>query len=139
LLIDKILNENIMSYYISKTIESSFDEAIEHITETLKTEGFGLISTINIHEKLKEKLDVDFKKYIILGACNPAFAYKALQLEDKIGVMLPCNVIVQEMDNGKIEVAAVDPLESMQAIQNQELGVMATEVRDMLKRAVEKL
>lgn len=128
-----------MSYYISKTIESSFDEAIEHITETLKTEGFGLISTINIHEKLKEKLDVDFKKYIILGACNPAFAYKALQLEDKIGVMLPCNVIVQEMDNGKIEVAAVDPLESMQAIQNQELGVMATEVRDMLKRAVEKL
>lgn len=128
-----------MSYYISKTIESTFDEAIEHVTETLKKEGFGLISTINIHEKLKEKLDVDFKKYIILGACNPAFAYKALQLEDKIGVMLPCNVIVQEMDNGKIEVAAVDPLESMQAIQNQELGVMATEVRDMLKRAVEKL
>ncbi|MCF8367335.1 MAG: DUF302 domain-containing protein [Bacteroidales bacterium] len=128
-----------MSYYISKTIESDFENAIKQVTETLKTEGFGVISTIDIQEKLKEKLDVDFKKYIILGACNPGFAYKALQMEDKIGVMLPCNVIVQEQEPGKIEVSAVDPLESMQAVKNQELGAMAGEVRNMLARAIEKL
>jgi len=128
-----------MSYYISKTIESSFDEAINKVTETLKGVGFGLISTIDIQEKLKEKLDVDFKKYTILGACNPAFAYKALQLEDKIGVMLPCNVIVQELGDGKVEVAAVDPMESMQAIKNAALGAMAGEVREKLKKAINDL
>jgi len=128
-----------MSYYISKTIETTFDEAIRRVTETLKGVGFGLISTIDIREKLKEKLDVDFKKYVILGACNPAFAYKALQLEDKIGVLLPCNVIVQEVGDGKIEVAAVDPMESMQAVKNKQLGTMAGEVSEKLSKAINDL
>jgi uncharacterized protein (DUF302 family) len=128
-----------MSYYISKTIRSGFDEAIEIVDKALQAEGFGLISTINISEKLKEKLGVDYKKYTILGACNPAFAYKALQMEDKIGVMLPCNVIVQEQGEGIIEVSAVDPQQSMQAVKNQELGAMAGEIRDMLARAIKSL
>ena len=128
-----------MSYYISKTIETTFDDAIQKVTDTLKEVGFGLISTIDIQEKLKEKLDVDFKRYVILGACNPAFAYKALQIEDKIGVMLPCNVILQDVGDGKVEVAAVDPMESMQAIQNEELGAMAGEVKEKLTKAINNL
>ena len=86
-----------MEYYFSKTINASFDEAINRVTEALKTEGFGIVSEIRMHEKFKEKLDIDFKKYTILGACIPAYAYKALQVEDKIGTMLPCNVVVQEL------------------------------------------
>ena len=110
-----------MEYYFSITIIASFDEAINRVTEVLKSEGFGVISEIRMHEKLKEKLDVDFKKYTILGACNPAYAYKALQVEDKIGTMLPCNVVVQELSKNHIEVAAVNPIASMIAIQNPEL------------------
>jgi len=128
-----------MSYYISKTIKSNFDEAIQHVTETMKTEGFGVVSTINLQGKLKEKIDVDIQKYVILGVCNPGFAYKSLQLENKVGAMLPCNVIVQELEDGKIEIAAVDPVESMKGIPNQKLGAVLGEVRVLLQRAIDKL
>ena len=128
-----------MSYYFSKTIIASFEEAIDRATESLKKEGFGVLTEIRIHEKLKEKLGVDFNRYIILGACNPAFAYKALLAENKIGTMLPCNVIVQEIGNGEIEIAAVNPIESMKAIQNPELGAIASQVTEMLKRVIEGL
>ena len=128
-----------MDYYFSKIITASFDEAINLTTEALKKEGFGVLSTINIHEKLKEKIGVDFQRYTILGACNPPFAYKALQAENKIGTMLPCNVIVQELENGKVEIAAVNPIESMKAIENPALGEVATQVTEMLKRVVGSL
>jgi len=128
-----------MEYYFSKTISSSFDEAIKQVTEALKTEGFGVISEIRMHEKFKEKLGVDFKKYTILGACNPAYAYKALQTEDKIGTMLPCNVVVQEISENKIEVAAVNPIASMMAIQNQALEGIAKDVTDKLEKVIELL
>ena len=128
-----------MSYYFSKTIKASFEEAIDRATESLKKGGFGVLTEIRINEKLKEKLGVDFPRYTILGACNPAFAYKALQAENKIGTMLPCNVIVQESGNGEIEIAAVNPIESMKAIQNPDLGSVATQVTEMLKRVIEAL
>lgn len=128
-----------MSYYFAKVVDIPFDKAIEKATEVLKTEGFGVLTEIRIHEKLKEKIDVDFQKYTILGACNPPFAYKALKAENKIGTMLPCNVIVQELPDGKVEVAAVNPIESMKAVENSELGEVALEVTAMLKRAIEKL
>ena len=128
-----------MKYYIEKTTNYSFDEAVNKTTEELKKEGFGVLSEIDIHEKLKEKLGVDFRKYKILGACNPPNAYKALQQENKIGTMLPCNVIVQELENGKIEVAAVDPVASMQAVENQELAGIAGDIRSKLQRVIEAL
>ena len=128
-----------MEYYFSKTLDTSFDEAIQRTTEALKTEGFGIISEINIHEKLKEKLGVDFKKYRILGACNPGYAHKALMMEDKIGTMLPCNVVVIDQGNGKTEVSAVNPVASMMAIQNNELESIALEVTGKLKRVIESL
>ena len=128
-----------MKYYIEKTIDQSFEEAIQRTTEVLAGEGFGVLSTISIHEKLKEKLGVDFRKYTILGACNPAFAYKALLSENKIGTMLPCNVIVQETEDGKTEVAAVDPITSMQAVENPALAGLAAEVRAKLSRVIEAL
>ena len=126
-----------MEYYFSKIISGSFDEAIERATVALKAEGFGIISEINIHEKLKEKLGVDFKKYRILGACNPGYAHKALLAEDKIGTMLPCNVTVIDREDGTIEIAAVNPLASMMAIHNPALEPIALEVTEKLKRAVE--
>ncbi len=128
-----------MSYYINTIISMSYDEAIDHVKEALKKEGFGIISEIDIHEKLKEKLDVDFKKYKILGACNPAYAYQALQKEDKIGTMLPCNVILQEQGENKIEVAAVDPIASMQAIENNQLGELAQDIQSKLQRVIQSL
>ena len=128
-----------MEYYFSKTISLTFNEAINRVTEVLKSEGFGVISEIRMHEKLKEKLGVDFKKYTILGACNPAYAYKALQLEDKIGTMLPCNVIVQELSENHIEVAAVNPIASMMAIQNPQLAGIANEVTDKLREVISRL
>ncbi len=112
-----------MTYYYSKTIHSGFDEAVSRITRALKEEGFGILTEIDVKGALKEKLDVDFRNYRILGACNPPFAYKALQAEDKVGTMLPCNVIVQETADGNLEVAAIDPLASMQAIDNSELNI----------------
>jgi uncharacterized protein (DUF302 family) len=128
-----------MSYYFSKTLNTSFEGAIERATESLKKEGFGVLTTIEIHEKLKEKLGIEYQKYTILGACNPPYAYKALQAENKIGTMLPCNVIVQELSDGRVEVAAVNPIESMKAIENTELGDVALEVTEMLKRVIETL
>ena len=128
-----------MEYYFSKTISLTFDEAINLVTEVLKSEGFGIISEIRMNEKLKEKLGVDFKKYTILGACNPSYAYKALQVEDKIGTMLPCNIVVQELSENHIEVAAVNPIASMMAIQNPALVGIAEEVTDKLKAVISRL
>lgn len=128
-----------MKYYIEKTTDYAFDKAVEKVTEELKKEGFGVLSEIDIHEKLKEKLDVDFRKYKILGACNPPKAYEALQSENKIGTMLPCNVIVQELDDGKTEVAAVDPVASMQAVGNDDLAKIAIGIRKKLQKVVESL
>ena len=132
--------QNIMNYYINKTLTNiTFEKGIEKITETLKTEGFGILTVIDLKETLKKKLDVDFYNYKILGACNPQFAYKALQEEDKIGTMLPCNVIVQEKVKGEIEISAVDPMASMQAVENQNLGDLATEVRTKLENCINRL
>jgi len=126
-------------YYTSKLNNITFDEAIEKVTQALQKEGFGILTEINIKSTFKKKLNVDFYNYKILGACNAPFAYKALQAEDKIGTMLPCNVIVQEKESGIIEVSAVDPIASMQAIQNESLAPIATEVRDKLKKVIENL
>ena len=128
-----------MSYCFSKEVAMSFDEAILSVTEELKKEGFGILTEIDVKATLKKKLDVDFRNYRILGACNAPFAYRALQAEPRIGTMLPCNVIVRELDDGKIEVAAVDPLASMQAIQNKELQAIAEEVQLKLKKVIEQL
>ncbi|AFN74037.1 hypothetical protein MROS_0796 [Melioribacter roseus P3M-2] len=128
-----------MSYYFTKTIEANFEDAIEKVTQALKSEGFGVLTEIDVKETLKKKLDVDFKKYKILGACNPPYAYKALQAEDKIGTMLPCNVIVIEQEENKIEVAAVDPVASMQAIKNESLSPIAGEIQAKLRKVIDSL
>ena len=128
-----------MKYYIKKTTDYAFDEAIEKVTEELKNEGFGVLSDIEIQEKLHSKLDVDFRKYRILGACNPPKAFEALKAENKIGTMLPCNVIVQELDDGKTEVAAVDPVASMQSVENEELKPIAAEIKGKLEKVISKL
>ena len=128
-----------MEYYFSKTITGSFDDAIQKVTEALKAEGFGILTEIDIKATLKKKLDVDFYNYKILGACNPPFAYKALLAEDKIGTMLPCNVIVQEKVLGQVEVSAIDPVASMQAIDNNTLADIATEIRARLQKVIEQL
>lgn len=128
-----------MKYFFEKTTEYTFDEAVDKVTEELKKEGFGVLSEIKIHEQLKEKLDIDFRKYKILGACSPAKAYEALQVENKIGTMLPCNVIVQELDNGKVEVAAVNPVASMMAVDNSKLIEIATEIKEKLQRVIHAL
>ena len=128
-----------MKYYFNKTVNGTFEEAIERVTEALKKEGFGILTEIDIQKTLKKKLDVDFKKYKILGACNPPFAYKALEAEDKIGTMLPCNVIVQEIESGIIEVAAVNPMASMQAVNNEALNKIASEITAMLEDVIKKL
>ena len=128
-----------MSYYFNKTLNTSFDDAVARVVTELKKEGFGVLTEIDVSEALKKKLDVDFKKYKILGACNPQFAYMALQLEDKIGTMLPCNVIVQKISAGVVEVAAIDPIASMQAIDNPKLRSVAEQVQAMLKKVIETL
>ncbi len=128
-----------MSYHISKGINIPFEEAVKKVTEELKKEGFGILTEIDVKETLKRKLDVNFRKYRILGACNPPFAYKALQMEDKVGTMLPCNVIVQERPGGGVEVSAVDPVASMMAIDNPALRGVAEVVRGLLRKVVEAL
>jgi len=128
-----------MKYYFNKTLDISFDEAIERVTEELKKEGFGILTDIDVQGTLKKKLDVSFRKYRILGACNPQFAYKALQNESRIGTMLPCNVIVQETEGGDIEVSAVDPILSMRAVQNPDLEDIANQVQAKLKSVVDSL
>ena len=128
-----------MSYYVSTKFNGSFDEAITKTTEELKKEGFGVLTEIDVKETLKKKLDVDFKKYKILGACNPGFAHKALQAEDKIGTMLPCNVIVEEHEDGTVEVSAVNPMASMQAVENSSLGDIAGEVKSKLEKVIKAI
>ena len=125
-----------MKYYFNKSLEIPFDEAVAKVTEQLKKEGFGILTEIDVKETLKKKLDVDFKQYKILGACNPHFAYQALQKEDKVGTMLPCNVIVQEAEDGEIEVAAIDPMASMQAVQNPDLQAVAEQVQAKLRSVI---
>lgn len=128
-----------MKYYISKTLETGFEEAIEKATEALKKQGFGVLTEIDVAATLKKKLDVDFRNYRILGACNPHFAHQALQKEDKIGTMLPCNVIVEQKEKGRVEVSAVDPMVSMQGIENPDLEDIATEVKNRLTEAIRAL
>lgn len=129
-----------MSYYFSTILsKKNFDEAIEQVTSALKEKGFGVLTEIDMQTTLKKKINVDFKKYKILGACNPQFAYKALSQEDKIGLMLPCNIVVQELKNGDIEVSAVDPIASMKAVNNDSIGDLAVEVQAMLKNVIENL
>jgi uncharacterized protein (DUF302 family) len=128
-----------MKYYISKKIDATFEQAIDRVKESLLNEGFGVLSEINIHEKLKEKLDVDFRRYTILGACNPAYAHRALQHENKIGTILPCNIIVQELKKNEVEVAAIDPVSSMMAIENPKLTKIAVEIKAKLERVIESL
>jgi len=128
-----------VSYYFNKTLAIAFDEAVEMVKAELKKEGFGVLTEIDVQKTLKEKMGVDFRPYRILGACNPPYAYKALMTEDKIGTMLPCNVIVQELAPGQVEVAAIDPLASMAAVKNEDLGAIGLEVREKLKRVVDAL
>ncbi len=128
-----------MSYYFNKVLNVTFDDAVTRVVEELEKEGFGILTEIDVRQILKKKLNVDFGNYRILGACNPSFAYKALQAEEKIGTMLPCNVVVLETIDGDVEVSAVDPVASMQAIQNEGLGDIASQVREKLKRVIDQL
>jgi uncharacterized protein (DUF302 family) len=128
-----------MSYYFSKTLTTSFENAIARTTEALEAEGFGILTEIDVAATMKKKLDIEFRPYRILGACNPRFAHRALSLEGKIGTMLPCNVVVQDAGDGTIEVAAVDPVASMQAVDNPELRGVADQVRGKLQTVVDSL
>ena len=128
-----------MTYHFSKTLRLPFEAAITRVTEVLKREGFGILTEIDVQQTLKKKLDVDFRPYRILGACNPPLAYQALQAEDKIGTMLPCNVVVQDLGNGMVEVSAVDPVASMAAIENLKLGTVAKTVQAKLKKVIDSL
>jgi uncharacterized protein (DUF302 family) len=126
-----------MTYHFSTTMNGPFEDAVEATKAMLKQHGFGVLTSIDVQTTLKEKLGVDFRAYRILGACNPQMAYKALQAEDKIGTMLPCNVILQDRGDGTIEVSAVDPVASMQAIDNPALGEVAQQVREQLKAVID--
>ena len=128
-----------MAYYFSKTVDLTQEEAIEKVTEELKKDGFGVLTEIDVKATLKKKLDVDFRNYKILGACNPSYAYEALKSERMVGLMLPCNVVVQEADNGKTEVSAIDPLASMQAIDNPKLEEIAEQIRSKLEAVINRM
>lgn len=128
-----------MSYHFSKKIPGDMQTAIEKVTQALAAEGFGVLTTIDVQATLKKKIDVDFRPYVILGACNPTFAHKALLAEDKIGTMLPCNVIVQQADGGMIEVSAVDPMASMSAVKNEALAPIASSVQGTLQAVIAAL
>jgi uncharacterized protein (DUF302 family) len=128
-----------MPYYYSKIISGKFDDVVAKVTDELKKEGFGVLTQIDVSQTLKNKLNVDFRPYKILGACNPPFAYKALQTEDKIGVMLPCNVIVQDRGNGAVDIAAIEPVTSMQAVKNPALEQIAAEIQEKLHRVIDAL
>ena len=128
-----------MSYYTNKTLEGNFDQVVEKVTGALKEEGFGVLSDIDVQQTLKKKLDVNFRKYRILGACNPPNAHKALTAEPYIGLMLPCNVVVQETEDGKIDVAAVDPVASMVSVDNPQLKDVATNIKEKLERVIQNL
>ena len=128
-----------MDFYFSRNLTGSYEETVSRVTEALKKEGFGILTTIDVRETLKKKLGVDFRNYKILGACNPPFAYEALQVQDKVGLLLPCNIIVQEHELGQIEVSAIDPLVAMQAANNPKIKAIAERVRSKLKRVIEGL
>ncbi len=128
-----------MAYYFNTTITGDFESVKKRVIAALEKEGFGILTEIDVQATFKKKLDVDFRKYQILGACSPSFAHKALKAEDKVGTMLPCNVILQELDNGQIEVATVDPKASMQAIENKELANIASEISNKLQKVVAAL
>ena len=128
-----------MSYYISKMLTMPFDEAVSRATEALKNEGFGILTEIDVSATLKKKISVDFPNYRILGACNPTLAYEALKLENKVGTMLPCNIVVRDAGNGQMEVAAIDPVASMQAIDNPALKQAAMQVRTKLEKVIAEL
>lgn len=128
-----------MTYDISRIVQTSFEETIDHVTKELQEEGFGIITEIDLKAKFKEKLSKDFRNYKILGACNPKLAYDAIQKESHIGVMLPCNVLVQEHDDGKVEVSAINPMQSIGVVGNPELEVMATQVTKKLKAALDRI
>ncbi len=128
-----------MSYYKAKIVDLSFDEAIQKATDELKKVGFGVLTEIDVKATLKKKIDVDFRNYKILGACNPQFAHKALQAEDKVGVLLPCNVIVQETEDGKVEVAIMNPAEAMSVVKNESLEPIAGEVNKLLETALSNI
>jgi uncharacterized protein (DUF302 family) len=128
-----------MSYNISKQVSGSFKDTINKVTEELKKEGFGIITEVDLKDKFKEKLNLDFRNYTILGACNPRLAYEAVQQEDKIGVMLPCNVLVQEHTDGRVEVSAINPLTSIGAVKNNNLENLASQVSDKLKKAIDNI
>ena len=128
-----------MSYYFNITLVLAFDEAVDRVKAELKKDDFGVLTEIDVRKTLKEKIGVDFRPYRILGACNASYAYRALQAEDKIGTMLPCSVIVQELEPGKVEVAAIDPLASLAAVKNEDLAAVGLEVREKLRAVVERL
>jgi uncharacterized protein (DUF302 family) len=128
-----------MSYYFSKTLDLPFDEAVLRVTDELKKEGFGVLTEIDVKATLKKKLDVDFRNYRILGACNPPLAHQALQAEPHIGLMLPCNVVVQEDENGGTVVSGIDPLASMQAVENESLDEIAQQVKAKLQKVIESV
>lgn len=128
-----------MSYYFNKKISADFDVVMKKVITELEKEGFGILTEIDVQSTLKKKLDVDFRKYRILGACNAHFAHKALKTENKVGTMLPCNVILQEMENGQVEVAAVNPTASLQAIENKELANIANEISKRMQKVISAL
>lgn len=128
-----------MTYYFAKTIDAAFEDAVNRTRDALKHEGFGVITEIDVQKTLKSKIDVDFRRYLILGACNPAMAHEALQIEDKVGTMLPCNVVVQEISDGRVEIAAINPVASMQAIENPALTEKAAAVGRRLQSALVRL
>lgn len=128
-----------MAYYFSKTIQTTFDDAVEKVTKALSSEGFGVISEVDLHEKIKNKLGVDFKKYRILGACNPAFSYRALQAEDKIGIMLPCNALVIDQGDNNMEIAVVNPADAMISVDNDVVKEVASEVGEKLRKALDHI
>lgn len=129
-----------MAYYYNTVMhKTSYDEAIEMVTEALKNEGFGILTRIDVKDTLKEKIGADFRKYVILGACNPHFAHQALQAEPKIGVFLPCNVVVEEHDDGSVEVSAVDPIQMMAPVANPALEGLAGEVRERMSRVIQAM
>ncbi len=128
-----------MNYNISKKVDSNFQDTISKVTNELQNEGFGIITEIDLQNKFKEKLRIDFRNYKILGVCNPAMAYKAIEIEDKIGTMLPCNIVVQEHENGEVEVSAINPMSSIGAIENKDLQIIANEVSDKLKDIIERM
>lgn len=128
-----------MKYYIDKTVELNFRDAVQKVKAVLPGHGFGVVTEFDVDEKLRDKLGIDFRKYKVIGACNPKYAYEALQTEALIGTMLPCNIVVQQLESGKVQVAAIDPVASMQAIDNDNLNKAATFIKDELTKIIDEI